>query len=1010
MSEMFLPAVHKGEWYNEKKIEAPAVTSLYDTRLLGIARLRQLRVRNGVFSTYPGGGYITTLGRTLENSLLIWDFLMEQKWLDPLTRALFIEFTLYNANRNIFNIVNLLVEIDSTGAIHTTEDIKSMNLLVHFEDLGPMILIALILWLLILSLFTLLQLSRIGRISFRLYLRSWWNVIDLVILAMAVAIIALYLLRSRYVSALVKQLQEADQNEFVNFIWASFWQEQLRYFIAALVCVSTARLWKLLRFQQQFRAFEHVLVHASKTLVFLTCMMVVIVIGFAIFAHMYIGHTNELFSNFLFAFSAMVMYGIGYSEVNVEEFVKQDAFIGSVFVGTFWMVYIIYLLNIFITVINILYEKNKKEEGFFQADYTMLDYLREEIRYMCKRRRHSPKSIRRATVKEMYPQYFEDGNETKEERLRAGADTRAKPVHCAPAIAVPKPDEIRNENSQEITAFRLKGMTFLAVGAIRKQDKKVDAMTALVLDCALDEKGEEAFYSGLDEEKEKLVPNEKLLQMESVVNKIGAEQYAAHTMKEYEDIENREDEIEDEITSLDDVGHLDVLKCQMIKILKIISDWDTPDKSKRQRKIKKRKKRDESENEEESLKKADQGNVLPDLASNGRMEPISADAKQSEEAAPLGVAALPVVVPPSVSDRNIYKTDFCGLFPLKIDLSANGQESSHAAFSMTQATHDPFRPSANQITTLRRTCRRPARVSEDRTAVRTVPPYLDDYSASDTNQSSQNGTASFQRQPCTHRRRNITPERRDPNRNPNQDNSLPPDFCARCSFLKLSDDEKLLLMQQQQQQFGTNVSQPVSREQTTDIEQVRRVLFMLLNSYLYPHEPLSSLCWRCQRPTGLRDMDHDRRARQQDVRSYENFGMVQNRSFENQYPVSNRTGIDKLTHVATDTLQNTRTGKQGVYHRVFPVHHVSRRPPTLHGKCLWRRRDERHMRQFFAAPRASNQFYSSDWQHLAPQEQEVSGSQNDPSLQIDFHIHSYRGRNETRLSQRGCRQRRFRRL
>ncbi|KAJ9586329.1 hypothetical protein L9F63_020037, partial [Diploptera punctata] len=44
-------------------------------------------------------------------------------WFDKLTRAVFIEFTLYNANRNIFNVVILLVETGATGAINSVKDV-----------------------------------------------------------------------------------------------------------------------------------------------------------------------------------------------------------------------------------------------------------------------------------------------------------------------------------------------------------------------------------------------------------------------------------------------------------------------------------------------------------------------------------------------------------------------------------------------------------------------------------------------------------------------------------------------------------------------------------------------------------------------------------------------------------------------------------------------------------------------------------------------------------------------
>lgn len=44
---------------------------------------------------YSGGGYIVQLGRTMENSLLIIEFIKTKNWIDRRTRIIFIEFTTY---------------------------------------------------------------------------------------------------------------------------------------------------------------------------------------------------------------------------------------------------------------------------------------------------------------------------------------------------------------------------------------------------------------------------------------------------------------------------------------------------------------------------------------------------------------------------------------------------------------------------------------------------------------------------------------------------------------------------------------------------------------------------------------------------------------------------------------------------------------------------------------------------------------------------------------------------
>lgn len=53
---------------------------------------------------------VSSIYRTLE-------YLFINKWLDTYTRAIFVEFTVYNANVNLFCIVTLLLETPALGKV-----------------------------------------------------------------------------------------------------------------------------------------------------------------------------------------------------------------------------------------------------------------------------------------------------------------------------------------------------------------------------------------------------------------------------------------------------------------------------------------------------------------------------------------------------------------------------------------------------------------------------------------------------------------------------------------------------------------------------------------------------------------------------------------------------------------------------------------------------------------------------------------------------------------------------
>jgi hypothetical protein len=57
---------------------------------------------DGTHASYGGGGYVQDLTSTKDSTLEILKFLKMNKWLDRGTRAVFLDFTVYNANINLF--------------------------------------------------------------------------------------------------------------------------------------------------------------------------------------------------------------------------------------------------------------------------------------------------------------------------------------------------------------------------------------------------------------------------------------------------------------------------------------------------------------------------------------------------------------------------------------------------------------------------------------------------------------------------------------------------------------------------------------------------------------------------------------------------------------------------------------------------------------------------------------------------------------------------------------------
>lgn len=78
----------------------------------------------GTVNTYKGGGYVVNFERNMRRTHNLLKELQDQNWLDLRTRAVFVEFTVYNPNVNLFAAMTMLTEFVPTGSALSRVDLK----------------------------------------------------------------------------------------------------------------------------------------------------------------------------------------------------------------------------------------------------------------------------------------------------------------------------------------------------------------------------------------------------------------------------------------------------------------------------------------------------------------------------------------------------------------------------------------------------------------------------------------------------------------------------------------------------------------------------------------------------------------------------------------------------------------------------------------------------------------------------------------------------------------------
>ena len=149
----------------------------------------------GQFEVYPGGGYVVNLGDTLQEATERVAAARASNWIDEHTKAIFIEFNVWNANTNLFNLVIIGFEFRTTGVVGISHFIDVI-LLYRYTGAGGLItLLAEVLLLIFMIVKLVLEVLKIVR-QRRQYFHQLGNIAMLFAIGLYLTAFGWYVWRS----------------------------------------------------------------------------------------------------------------------------------------------------------------------------------------------------------------------------------------------------------------------------------------------------------------------------------------------------------------------------------------------------------------------------------------------------------------------------------------------------------------------------------------------------------------------------------------------------------------------------------------------------------------------------------------------------------------------------------------------------------------------------------------------------------------------------------------------
>ncbi|XP_023298662.2 polycystic kidney disease protein 1-like 3 [Lucilia cuprina] len=303
-----------------------------------------------VYTYIENKGYVALLARDHKNNDKILNYLKDHNWLDASTAAVFIDFTLYNADSNMFTICSILVEQTPFGDLVWQIRVDSAELLWNMNEITWWW------WLLIIMYtFQLLQFCQV------MVIRSWfmpgffksaWNWVDLVIVILNVILLIFVIIREYYVLYVMKTFVLANKLEYVDFRVACVFDYTATVTLGLLICLASIRIWKILQFSSIFRIFNRTLYTSTVPLISTVLVIHIFISAVGLAAQILNGSYTENFSRYLKSVTSIMSFSFGFnSRSSPNDLSHGGGVLGFILYLILMFVVAIFLINMFITLI-----------------------------------------------------------------------------------------------------------------------------------------------------------------------------------------------------------------------------------------------------------------------------------------------------------------------------------------------------------------------------------------------------------------------------------------------------------------------------------------------------------------------------------------------------------------------------------------------------------------------------------------------------------------------------------
>ena len=321
---------------------------------------------------YSGGGYVVQLrGRIATIQQTLTD-LEKHDWIDKYTRAVYAEFTTYNAQVNLFTVSTLVAEFVPSGGVFTSYRFEPVSLMPYFTGAMMFQLACEILFLCFIIFYLVKEVRSLMREKCE-YFKSFWNWVEVAVVTFSIAGLVIYFYRMLVTNTLTTFFKATHGNEYMKFQYVAGWNELLHYLVGFVVFLATIKFLKLLRFNKRIAMLSSTLRHGAKD--FFMFSIVFFIMFFAYVQFFFLIYKNDMidFSSFIIAAETCLQMMLG--RFAFQDMQQANPTLGPVMFFFFVVSITMILINMFLSILNETFTEVQHDLEKQGNEFEMVDFM-----------------------------------------------------------------------------------------------------------------------------------------------------------------------------------------------------------------------------------------------------------------------------------------------------------------------------------------------------------------------------------------------------------------------------------------------------------------------------------------------------------------------------------------------------------------------------------------------------------------------------------------------------------